>query len=386
MKLSRRVVAGYLAFFTNGMLAVITANLMNYFIKDNGFTYHMVSICLALQSFGNVMMVAVSGSVIKIIRKNNVLKLFPLLFIAGCIGIITSKNYYVICVGMLITGIGWGLCNNSIHLLMKESSNCKSAINILHMSYALGSFLGPFMMAEFLDFGIGWKSSLMVIIILSVYITLIFTVDHKNKMPENREVRQTMKGLFKEHSFYRCILLYFCYVGIEGAINTWLVNYLSSVGLMNFSMAQKMLSLFWIIIIVARLVDGYILKYIPLRSMMLIQAIGALFFMALIVLHINTIITVLAIIGMAIFIGGISPCNALNASNYISGNGAGSGIIFAGGGIGSMLLPLLVGDVAQMYSITYGMYCIIGMMLIFLVTVIINLLDKKCAQTEYVAE
>ncbi len=71
MKPFYKLFSSFFSFFINGMLAVITANIMQLLINDYNFSYNMISLCIAAQSFGNLLMVAVSGFIIKKINISN---------------------------------------------------------------------------------------------------------------------------------------------------------------------------------------------------------------------------------------------------------------------------------------------------------------------------
>ena len=76
------------------MLAVITANIMQLLINDYNFSYNMISLCIAAQSFGNLLMVAVSGFIIKKININNAIYIFMGCFIIGCCSIFTFHHFF----------------------------------------------------------------------------------------------------------------------------------------------------------------------------------------------------------------------------------------------------------------------------------------------------
>lgn len=373
---------GYLAFFINGMLAVLTANLMNLFLTEYGYRYSDISFCLALQSMGNLCMVALSGWLITKVGQKRCQVMFCILFIAGCL--LIQRGDILLCVqaGMLVTGIGWGMCNNIIHLSIRQSGKTTSSMNLLHMSYALGSFAGPYLMAVFLEHGIHWDVLTMFLIAATIFLLVLFLT---TSSPENKESlvqslseeqrpqqNQSLRKEMVSHTFLICFFLYFCYVGIEGAVNTWLVTYLQNESQFSLSFSQKMLSLFWVIIIMVRLVNIRVLKRCKLANLLILQGIGILIFMGLVIANLGSTISVIAVIGLALCMGGISPCNALNAKKYMEGAGRLSGIIFAGGGLGSVILPIMIGTMAQNYSLKMGMFSIFLIMLIFTVIAIWN--------------
>lgn len=454
MKTNYRIMTAFVSFFVNGMMAVITANLAGYLVNDYGFSYRMVSSGLSIQAFGNVFMVALSGIVIKRLHRKNVLILFPVLFIAGCGVILLAKaGPLLFFTGMLLSGIGWGLCNNSIHLLVQEEGRGPAPMNLLHMSYAAGSFAGPFLLSILSVLHRNWQEAVILVMLLSAMIAVVFMcqgetfferdpeqepgqkVEQKPELVQKSEqeaeqepkqkveqkpvqeaelmqkseqkpvqepelvqkskqileqklemklelepelekkldpAKASVLPFLKQKRFLGCMGLYFCYVGAEGAVNAWLAEYLTISGIFSRAQAQQLLSVLWIMIILVRLCNTGIMRKISTQKMLICQGVGSVFFLMLIVMSWHWLVIVFAVVGFGVSFGGISPCNAINAGSYISGNGFGSGLLFAVGGIGSMILPLLIGTIAQDFTVKNGVSCIVVVLMIFTGIAVMN--------------
>ena len=94
-----------------------------------------------------------------------------------------------------------------------------------------------------------------------------------------------------------------------------------------------------------------------------------------------TILYILIILS-GLFIGIISPCNAIHAGRYLNGNGIASGILFAGGGIGSIIFPLIAGPLAQYTTLRNVVLFMIILLIIFAFTALLSCTYNKIYRIE----
>ncbi len=387
MKPFYKLFSSFFSFFINGMLAVITANIMQLLINDYNFSYNMISLCIAAQSFGNLLMVAVSGFIIKKININNAIYIFMGCFIIGCCSIFTFHHFLFILISMFITGIGWGLCNNSMHIVINSYN--PSLLNILHMSYAAGSFSGPFLLSVFMKYNMGWKPCIFIIIVLCILLLIFYFFCSRNDNSTIINITDTplynklnFPELFKDRFFIICLVLYFIYIGFETIINSWLIPCLTSVNLINTIAAQNLLSIFWICVIMSRFLNSFITKTISADKLLFIGSTGSLLTIISLLYAENITILYILIILSGLFIGIISPCNAIHAGRYLNGNGIASGILFAGGGIGSIIFPLIAGTLAQYTTLRNVVLFMIILLIIFAFTALLSCTYNKIYRKE----
>lgn len=110
-----------MAFLVNGMLAVMTGTIITYLVRDYGISQAAAGRMVAAQSVGNLIMVLLSGFIIQLIGRKKSLLLFPILFAVGFGGVAFVNNEFALYILMVLTGLGWGLCNNILNIIMMES-------------------------------------------------------------------------------------------------------------------------------------------------------------------------------------------------------------------------------------------------------------------------
>lgn len=369
-------ITGYGAFLVNGMLAVMTGAIITYLVNDYGISQAAAGRMVSAQSMGNLVMVLLSGFVIQLVGRKKALLLFPVMFGAGFGGILFSSNEAVLYVLFAITGLGWGLCNNILNIIMMESGG---GISILYTCYAAGSFLGPFFVTAITAMGLSWKTPVLIVALASFMLIPGFASVSKENLGAEAEKGIDKKdfGFLRKPRYYVCNLLYFGYIGVEVAINSWIITYLTDSGFMSDKLSQTMLSFYWLIIIFVRLFVGKYMKKFKRENILLVQWIGL--FLGLMGLmntegHVGGIIMLVI---MAIFMGAISPVNAENADEFIKGKGISGGIMFAVGCGGSAVLPMVVGSLADTKSITAGMGVVLMVMAVMIAVSVINKCMKK---------
>lgn len=154
-----------MAFLVNGMLAVMTGTIITYLVRDYGISQAAAGRMVAAQSVGNLIMVLLSGFIIQLIGRKKSLLLFPILFAVGFGGVAFVNNEFALYILMVLTGLGWGLCNNILNIIMMESGG---GISTLYTCYAAGSFLGPFFVVAVTGFGLSWKAAVISVAVLSL--------------------------------------------------------------------------------------------------------------------------------------------------------------------------------------------------------------------------
>lgn len=368
---------GYLAFFVNGMLAVMTGTIMTYLQRDYHISLQTVGLLVSAQSIGNLIMVLLSGFLIHLIGRKNSLLLFPLLFACGFGGIVYTNNTIYLLLLFGLTGLGWGLCNNILNIIFMEDST-GGGISVLYTCYAIGSFMGPFLVVLVRAFDWSWKIAVLIVAVASLLLVIGFAgTNNKEPEPVREKLTTSDFRFFRNRRYYICLILYFGYIGVEVSINSWIITYLSRSGLLEKKAAEVLLSVFWLIVIFGRLFTGAFMKKIRREILLTIQWVGLAGAMTCLMLTRTGIISVIIMAVMAIFMSAISPVNAENADEFIKGKGISGGIMFAIGCTGSTILPYAVGAVANQKGITLGMCVVVLVMYLMILTSLVNLYMKK---------
>jgi len=195
----------------------------------------------------------------------------------------------------------------------------------------------------------------------------IIDVEKQGKNTKENKSYDFLKNL----DFYISSGILFFYVGVEFAVNGWIVTYLIDAGLMNTSLAQKILSLLWVVIIFGRLFSAYISQTMNKKTIILASSTGVMLFFALFLLSSSTWAIVITILGLGFCLAGIFPTTVSNAGEIVKDSDLAMGTLLALGGLGGIIMPYITGVVAESKGIVGGMITVIlGILFMFLFSLI----------------
>lgn len=369
------------SFFINGLLALMTGAMLEYLMADYNLSYNQGGLFVAVQSMGMLLSVLFSGIIIHYLGRRITLISIGILFSVGFGGLIFTSSTILLYVFIFLTGAGWGINGNIINVLVSEATDGDGGYtNILHMSFAMGAFLSPLIISAFVGWNISWKVAVGIVALASLSLILVFL---KIPLEEPKKQQQGKIKLsfdfVKDPKYFIYLMIFFCYVGAETGLNSWLITYLVQQGLMEASKAPIMLSVLWIAIIFGRITVAYISRYIRKDLLLAGTSLSMFVFVGLFLLNRDPNLTMIIVVAIGLSMAGIFPTNVANASYILTGTAMASGILFAGGGLGASVVPYVAGAIAENNGILAGLISTLVIIFVMAVLSIVNviLLNKE---------
>lgn len=365
----------FYTFFINGSLALILGAMLPYMRETYGLSYQLAGILISVHSVGNLISSFIGGILPSYLgRKKSILLLSSCGFIAFILMPLTSSPFILI-LAFFLTGINRGAVSNFNNSIINEIATGKAwALNLLHSVFAIGAFIAPFIaLLTVRTNPDGWIYACYILAFLCF--TELMTYSFM-KIPEKsitvREKKNTDWSFLKNKYFITAAGILFSYLCAEQAINGWLVTYFKESGLMSGSFAQSMASLLWIIILLGRLVSAYLSKKIKKSNLLVVNAIGYLiFFIILLTAKSMTPITI-GIIGVGFCMAGLYPTTISCIGKIIKEYPMGLSFLLTFAGLGAILMPSLIGFVAQNIGIVGGMSTVIVAVVITVLFILYN--------------
>lgn len=368
MKINKALFAGtYYTFFVLGIMVLMLGTIMPFLITDYHIDYGAGGIFLSMNSFGNLIASFAIGFIAARFGRKQTILVFSSFIFLSYLGVILTKNVYILSGLFFLTGIGRGSVSNVDNSIINDVATGKSVyLNLLHMSFAIGALLSPLVAALLINMGLSWK--------IVVYIGLFFSLTmvamyaalpiNQNATKKAVEVKDDGAGtksppFFKNISFLLAGGVLFFYLGTETSVNGWVVTYLIHSGRMSAELAQKTLSLFWAVMMAGRLATAALSVKIKKTTLILIQTAGAVVMFIVFISSPSEALTVASVMVFALFLSGIFPTTFSATGEIVKGSGAATGTILAFAGSGGIFLPLIVGFVAQSLNIMVGMGLVI---------------------------
>lgn len=345
----------YFAFLVNGMMVLEVGTILPYLIKEAGLSYSIAGGLLSAFAIGNFLASFVNPFFIeKLGRKFTVICLSSLIPLS-LLGITFLPSVVLLYLLFVLLGIGRGTVSIFNNTVVNEQSNgSNAALNFLHMSFAIGAFLAPFLTSLYINIGLTWRHIVYTIIGLLI-IALFFLINvakDDNKAIKQKNNNEENHSYFKSVDFYVIGLVLFFYLGLENCVNGWFVTYFKSTKIMSDTYATNLVSVTWVAVMIGRLVTASLSKKINKKTLILINCIFTAVFFLLLVATKNITVISISIAMLGFFFAGIYPTCIANAGTIIKGSSSGMSMLLAIAALGGIVFPKIIGVIADYIGLT----------------------------------
>ncbi|MDR2939881.1 MAG: MFS transporter [Clostridiales bacterium] len=372
----RLLKATYFSFFTSGLMSIMLGTLMPYIISENGFSYAQSGLILSAHQIGNLCAVLAAGFLPYIIgRKRSAL----ILGAGTTIGLLIasfSKGLLLFWLAFALMGIGRGtmsnICNASASGYAKNKA---AAINLLHAVFATGALLSPFVVFIFTrgepPF---WKGATLTVALLTASAWFFLTRGGISTAKLEREKGHSLDFLKNMHFWLSTLILFF-YLCAEASIIGWFVVYFREQGILPPLVAEFTPTILWFVIMLGRLLCAFLSQRYDKAKLLLLLSIGVTFCFAGMLLSKTATLSVIFLLGIGFFMGGVYPTTFSTVPGTSSTFT--TGFVIALASFGAIIMPGLVGAVADKHGLYGGVATILVALSVMLVLSLIKVLYKE---------
>ena len=190
-------------------------------------------------------------------------------------------------------------------------------------------------------------------------------------------------SFFKEPLFYLCTLTLFFYLCAEQGVIGWMITYFKDTGMLPESLSQVTASLLWVMILVGRLLTAWLSTKIEKEWLLLIMSIGMVGFFLMLLFSSATPLILLGIMGFGFSMAGLYPTTVSFAGSIIQKYTLAWSFILTIASLGAIIMPSIIGKIAETAGIYYGMQSIITVVIIdFLCVVVLVWYIRKLRQNK----
>ena len=322
---------------------------------------------------------------------------------------------------VFVLGITKGTVTIINNLAMNVATNSSTKyLNILHTTFAVGAFASPFIMAALLALGFPWRIIMYILCVSGAIFPLNYwtmdyrmleepqpsaanagdhradgcsTADPAGTTPRSAATTSSdavdstavaadtaqggdgssagcieqgqaagapnLQALLTNRSFLIITFIMFMYVGFENTVNGWFVTYLKDTGVMTSALATAMVSVTWIMMMAGRMGTAQFLQNV---NKLWIILVSALIDFVAIVLLVNTHTATMAAIIIAVLGLGMSaiyPTTVAAAGPIIEGSTMGLSLLTGISAIGGILVPQIIGILADQVGIAGAMVTVV---------------------------
>ncbi len=360
--------AGFAAFFLSGLCAISSGVVVSLLQETYGFAYSMTGTLLSFMSIGNLIAGFASGILpSKMGMKPSVLLLsfgygigYLLMGLSGWIPLLMLAFF--------LAGIARGNVINTCTILVGDNSkNRTRGLNLLHGFFAFGALLCPFIIAA----ASAWRPNLPMLILAAGggIIWLIFAAIPMETKSTNQKGK-TDWSFFRSKRFWMLTGLLFCQTGTEGTVAGWMVTYFKGSQIISSQLSPYTVTIMWASTLTARMLTAFFIPVKKVYSAMITMSIGCvIFYLGLMAAKTQTA-AILLLFAFSFSMAGMNPTIVSCAGRMTSL--ASIGIMLPVASISAIIMPWLLGIIAEHSTITLGMSSIIVLcvgMLVFSIAV-----------------
>lgn len=381
----------FFAFAGNGVFSLTMGSAM----PDLKAAYHLTDtvsgLLLSAHSAGNMIAGFVSALIPLYLGERRSITLLALLMPLGVLMMIVYGNPLWLFMGFLFTGFARGSVSNfNNRTVNRLSDGSPAAANLLHSSFAAGAILAPMLFLVVRGW-LGWRAALGVVLCIGLLcVWRLSRVKLENDRPDRGDHTNRTMVFLKNPSFLIQAMMMFFYLCSEYAINGWLVTYMQSKESLLASFAasgkeltsalasysQSMATLLWVVILAGRLTCAALSARVSQKVLMLIASAGVAVFYGLMLLGSSVPVVTLCVAGLGFCMAGICPMIYSDAAVFTNAYPMATSTLLAIGSSGAILMPTIVGALAERFGFGGGMLAIFVTIVLLVLFALLNVVLK----------
>lgn len=379
----RQLIFSYLTFALNGMLALSIGSLLPFIRDAKGLEYAFCGMLVSLHSVGNLLSSFFAGALaVKIGRKKSIL-LFNAFYALSFLLILFGSSPACLVPAFLFTGMARGATSNFNNVTINNLAPGQAWIlNGLHAMFSVGAFAFPILLTV-LTAGSPdrWYLACCFMLAMGILSWLLYRgmpVDEvfrasyekeNGRSGESGKGRSDIKGFLTEPMFLLCTATLFFYLCVEQGVIGWLVTYFKDTGLLNASMSQIMASVQWVMILAGRLTTACLSTRMDKAKLLRAMGAGLILFFIVLITGRTTPQIVIGIMGFGYSMAGIYPTTVSFAGKLIQKYPLSWSFMLTLASFGSILMPSIIGGIAESRGILYGMSSIVVVVVIDMILI-----------------
>ncbi len=368
-------IAAFFAFFIFGFADNLKGPLLPVLLNEFSLSYVQGSNILLMLYLGFMLSILGSGFLAGGFGNRYVLLLSGIVIATAFAGMSMVNNKLLLyplffSIGIAIGGIEIG-ANGAISDIYHAKSG--QYLNLLSVFHGAGSMFAPWIVGLFLAKGLPWQTvyrdSFFPILLFPL--TFLFLRFTSGKSKKTFTSKNKLDNFINTNLILLAMLILF-YVSAEIGISSWMIDYLYKVKGFNLKSASIMLTIFWGLMTIGRLIASFIVERIGYMKSMIISTFLALSSFGLGLIDGKYFSYLLPLTGL--FFALIFPtATAVAAGIFPNYKARALSFLFFFAGIGGLIGPWGIGFAANWFGITMGF----PLILIYIIATLVILIALK---------
>jgi fucose permease len=288
-----------------------------------------------------------------------------------------------------LAGLGAGAIDAGLNSYVAANFG-EGLMQWLHASYGIGITLGPIIMTVALSTLNSWRvgyrivGGFQLILVICFILTLSMWLQ---KSPTTRhddpkrltDYKTSMSETLRQPQVWLSVLLFFMYVGAEASIGTWTYSLLTQSRGIDPTVAGLFAGSYWATFTVGRILAGLYAKRAGVNLLVQGSVMVALLGAILLIWNPSEMVNLLAVVLIGFAIAPIFPALMSGTSQRVGSRFAANtiGMQIAGTGLGTAIIPSLLGVLANRFSLEVIPICLIVVFLVLFGLYRLSMITKK---------
>lgn len=356
----------YATFLLNGMMALSVGSLLPFIREAKAIDYAFGGLIVSMHSVGNLISSFFAGTLAVTVGRKRSILFFNIFYALSYALIIFGNHNICFALAFLLTGLARGATSNFNNLVVNNLAPGKAwIINGLHAMFSVGAFTFPLLLTALTAVSPdNWIYACFFMLAMGVLSWLMYLMIPVDEVKEEKKTGDKSWGFFREPMFLLCTATLFFYLCAEQGVIGWMVTYFEDTGLLSASLSQMMASIQWIMILAGRLTTAYLSTKIHKSKLLRVMGAGLVVFFVVLITARTTPQIVIGIIGFGYSMAGIYPTTVSFAGRIIQKYSLAWSFILTIAGLGSVIMPSVIGKIAEASGIFMGMCSIVAVVIV----------------------
>ena len=346
--------AGFVTFFFSGICAISSGVVVSLLQEQYGFAYGMTGTLLSLMSIGNLLAGFLTGVLPGVLGLKPSILLLTIGYTVGY-GIMGFTGAEVLlAAAFFLVGVAKGSAMNACTILVSDNSADRTrGMNLMHSCYACGALLCPFLIAAAARVSTALAVFLLAVLGLMLWLVYGFTPLGGGSQKTARTKEVIDWSFLHSVQFWLLTGLLFCQNAAEQSVTGWMVTYFKGSGIIAGTLAAYTVTVMWGATLVARLLIAFVFPFKSPRKAMVVMAVTCTLFYVLLMRADSQPAAILLLFAFAFAMAGMNPTAVASAGRMTSVTSM--GIMLPAASSGAILMPWIIGRVAERAGLAAGM-------------------------------
>ena len=384
------IYACFYAFFCNGLVSLTLGSLMPDMKAAYGLSDTVGGVMLSAHSIGNLVAGFLSGLAPLYLGRKKSIALLSALSGAGMLMIALFGAPGLLFVAFVFTGVGRGSVTNFNNGTVNAvTDGSPAAANLLHAVFAVVAIAAPMLFLALRGL-LGWRAGAVFVAVCVALMVVNFILRVPDERPDRKEKANRSLAFMKDPAFLVLAGMMLFYICSEYAINGWLVSYIQNKEALTASFgktgddlakaitaySQSMATLLWAVILAGRLFCAWLSQRVAPKKLMLAAAAGETLGFAGMLFSSSIPMVTVSVAALGFCMAGICPMIYSDAAFYTNRFPLATGALLAIGAAGGILMPTVVGMLADRVGFGGGMAAILAAIALLAVLAAVNVAMK----------